>query len=330
VSRQLSSVANGNSFSSLLRQHALPELHATEVTTLQVNVGKYCNQTCRHCHVDAGPHRVAEQMNAETADLVLDILLKHPTIRTLDITGGAPELNANFRRLVSRARELNREVIDRCNLTVLFVPGQEGLAEFLALNRVHIIASLPCYLEQNVDRQRGGGVFQQSIRALRLLNELGYGRPNGPEIDLVFNTQGAGLPPPQAALEADYKRELHTRYGITFNRLLTITNMPIARFKNDLQQSARLDGYMDLLAHSFNPRACESVMCRSLISVGWDGRLYDCDFNQMLDLPLLNPSLGHLRDFDLHLLAKRRISSADHCLGCTAGAGSSCGGALKS
>jgi radical SAM/Cys-rich protein len=326
---QLSST--GRSFSDLLRDHELAPLKAYEISTLQVNVGKYCNQACRHCHVDAGPHRVAEQMSEEIARQCIDVLRKHPCIHTLDITGGAPELNANFRWMVSEARVLNRKVIDRCNLTILFVPGQETLADFLAVQRVRIIASLPCYSAANVDKQRGSGVFERSIAALRELNARGYGKTDsGLEIDLVYNPPGPSLPPPQAALEADYKRELQTRFGIVFNRLLTITNMPIARFKTDLQQSSRLESYMDLLAQKFNPDACANVMCRSLISVGWDGRVYDCDFNQMLDMPLLNSQVSHIQDFDVHLLQRRQIRTAEHCLGCTAGSGSSCTGALKS
>jgi len=319
-----------SAFDARLGAAGCGELRAERLTTLQINVGKLCNQVCRHCHVDAGPHRIAEQMSRETSELVVDVLRRHPQLETLDITGGAPELNANFRMLVRAAFELRRAIIDRCNLTVLFVEGQQDLAAFLAEHRVRIVASLPCYLEQNVDKQRGGGVYAQSIAALKLLNSLGYGASgSGLELDLVYNPLGPSLPPPQDALERDYKRELYARHGVVFNRLLTITNMPISRFRQDLQQSGRLGAYLDLLAENFNTAAVPGVMCRSLISVGWDGALYDCDFNQMLELPLAGSQRGHIRDFDFAALQQRRIRTADHCLGCTAGAGSSCNGALK-
>ena len=316
-------------FQSCLTRHGQSELRAERLATLQVNVGKYCNQTCRHCHVDAGPHRIAEQMSAETAQLVVAVLRNNPSLETLDITGGAPELNPSFRYLVREATALGRKVIDRCNLTVMYQENQRDLPRFLAEHRVHVIASMPCYLEENVDRQRGKGVFSQIIAALLELNAAGYGQPaTGLQLDLVFNPQGATLPPPQAALEADYRRELRARYGVEFNRLLTITNMPIARFKLDLQHTGNLRPYMDLLEAEFNPAASAAVMCRTLISVSWDGRLFDCDFNQMLDLPLKERSIGHLREFDLAKLEQRRIAVGDHCLGCTAGTGSSCAGAL--
>lgn len=315
-------------FEDSLSRNGLPDLRAARVSTLQVNVGKYCNQTCRHCHVDAGPHRRAEQMSEETARLVIDVLARHSSLETLDITGGAPELNANFRFLVREARALRRQVIDRCNLTVMYQDGLRDLPQFLAEHRVHVIASLPCYLEENVDRQRGKGVFAASIAALKALNAVGYGdEARGLQLDLVFNPQGPSLPPPQAALEADYKRELG-KHGIVFNHLLTITNMPIARFKQDLLLSGKLERYVELLETKFNPVAVADVMCRTLLSVSWDGRLFDCDFNQMLELPLAERSLAHLRDFDLAALEQRRIRTAEHCLGCTAGAGSSCSGAL--
>jgi radical SAM/Cys-rich protein len=318
-----------NRFDDCLARSNIESLRAVRIGTLQINVGKFCNQTCRHCHVDAGPHRVAEQMTHETAESIIGVLRRYPELATLDITGGAPELNAEFRYLVTEARALGRSVIDRCNLTVLALEAHADLAPFLAQHRVHIIASLPCYLEENVDKQRGSGVFAKSIAVLRQLNALGYGRDENLPLDLVFNPQGAGLPPPQAALEQDYKRELRARHGIEFNRLLTITNMPIARFRDDLAASGKLDGYMELLETKFNPAAAGDVMCRSLISVGWDGRLFDCDFNQMLELPLESMQARHIRDFDLNALRQRRIRTGDHCLGCTAGAGSSCAGALK-
>ena len=321
--------ALSNRFSDCLARSGIESLRASRIATLQVNVGKFCNQTCRHCHVDAGPHRVAEQMTRETAELVVGVLRRYPSLETLDITGGAPELNAQFRYLVTEARALGRAVIDRCNLTVLALEAHAGLAPFLAQQRVHIIASMPCYLEENVDKQRGKGVFAKSIAVLKELNALGYGRDAALPLDLMFNPLGATLPLPQAALEQDYKRELHARHGIVFNRLLTITNMPISRFREDLESSGKLGGYMELLEAKFNPAATGEVMCRTLISVGWDGRLFDCDFNQMLELPLDRAQARHIRDFDLDALRMRRIRTGDHCLGCTAGAGSSCAGALK-
>lgn len=303
-------------------------LRAIRIDTLQVNVGKRCNQACKHCHVDAGPNRT-EEMTRETADLVIAALERSPGIATLDITGGAPELNANFRSLVTAATNLGRQVIDRCNLTVLFEPGQEDTAQFLAENRVQIVASLPYYLAQQTDAQRGVGVFDRSLDALRLLNGLGYGQPEtGLVLDLVYNPAGAFLPPAQAAIEAEYKTELWKRYGVVFNNLYTITNMPIARFKHFLERSGNYVRYMDRLSAAFNPAAAANVMCRSLLSVGYDGTLYDCDFNQMLELPVGAGCPRHIRDLDAAALERREIVTGEHCLGCTAGAGSSCGGAV--
>jgi len=321
--------ASGNSdFARLLKACDSFPLSAVEVSTLQVNVGKRCNQACHHCHVDAGPNRT-EEMSRETAELVIAALERHPQIETLDITGGAPELNSNFRFLVTEARRLGRKVIDRCNLTILFVPGQEELPEFLASNKIEVIASLPYYLADRTDSQRGQGVFEQSIAGLRLLNRLGYGQDNtGLTLNLVYNPTGAFLPPAQAAMESEYKHELTGRYGIVFNHLYTITNMPIARFRHFLKRSGNLEKYMSRLVSAFNPTAAASVMCRSLVSVGYEGTLYDCDFNQMLDLPVSGDAPQHIRDFDAFLLARRMIVTGDHCLGCTAGAGSSCGGAV--
>ena len=321
-----------NSFSSKLSSQRLPALRARRVETLQVNVGKVCNQTCAHCHVDAGPHRT-ESMSRETAAQVLRVLRQNKAIKTLDITGGAPELNPHFRWLASVAHTLGRHVIDRCNLTVFFVDGQSDLPAFLALHRVEVVASLPCYTAENVDKQRGKGVFDQSIEGLRILNDLGYGHDDsGLLLNLVYNPLGASLPPPQAALEADYKRELLERFGIVFNRLFTITNMPISRFKTDLVVHGKYESYMQKLEAAFNPDAVDQVMCRDLISVGWDGQLYDCDFNQMLDLPILSEGSDRpltISEFDAALLSRRLIRTDAHCFGCTAGAGSSCGGALK-
>lgn len=314
-------------FDGKLEEHGVFPLRADRLDTLQINVGKLCNQACRHCHVDAGPHRT-ERMGRKVADRIIELLAKTSGLECLDITGGAPELNPNFRYLVREARALGRAVIDRSNLTVFFVEGQADLPEFLASQEVEITASLPCYLEQNVDRQRGAGVFQRSIEALRRLNALGYGRDPALALNLVYNPLGPVLPPPQANLERDYKRELAARYGLVFNRLYTITNMPIARFLHDLRASGREGEYLQTLQSNFNPAAVEGLMCRTLLSVGWDGRLYDCDFNQMLDLPLSDPRAPHIRQFDYVMLRQRGIRTAAHCFGCTAANGSSCTGAV--
>ena len=313
-------------FQDRLAGAGLWPLMATNVETLQVNVGKRCNQACKHCHVEAGPNRT-EVMTPETAGLVVDALKRHPQIKTLDITGGAPELNPSFRYLVTEAKNLGRHVIDRCNLTVLFEPGQEDTARFLRGHDVDVVASLPYYLAQRTDAQRGLGVFDLSVEGLRLLNSLGYGREGGPTLDLVYNPTGAFLPPAQAEIEAEYRHELDKRYGIVFSHLYTITNMPISRFLHFLERSGNHDRYMEKLTQAFNPAAAEGVMCRSLVSVGWDGLLYDCDFNQMLDLPVVSGQARHIRDFDGAALARRAITVGSHCFGCTAGAGSSCGGA---
>jgi radical SAM/Cys-rich protein len=308
-------------------------LERAPLDTVQVNVGLLCNQACHHCHVDAGPNRV-EQMDGPTARRVLELLAATPAVRTLDVTGGAPELNPWFRLLVARGRELGLEVIDRSNLTVLFEPGQEDLAEFLSRHDVRIVASLPCYTQQNVDAQRGRGVFEKSIRALRVLNEHGYGRggrgDGGLRLDLVYNPGGAHLPGDQAALERDYKARLREDHGIEFDRLLTLANLPINRFRQRLERDSRFDEYMELLAGSFNPRTVPGLMCRSLVSVGWDGRLYDCDFNQVLELPAGEAprTLWSVESFSV--LDRGAITVGDHCYGCTAGQGSSCGGALSS
>lgn len=314
-------------FDAALERAGLFPLHADRVDTLQVNVGKRCNQACKHCHVDAGPNRT-EEMTRETAAHVVAALERNPGIRTLDITGGAPELNANFRYLVRSAREMSRHVIDRCNLTVLFEPGQEDTAQFLRDNEVEVVASLPYYLSQRTDSQRGAGVFEKSVEGLRLLNSLGYGRAGGPALNLVYNPTGAFLPPAQAEIEAEYRREMEKRHGIVFTSLYTITNMPIARFKHFLERSGNYTQYMDRLTAAFNPAAAANVMCRSLISVSYDGLLYDCDFNQMLEMPVGPGCPSHIRDLDTAALARRAIATGGHCLGCTAGAGSSCGGAV--
>ena len=306
-----------------------PAIRRRQLETLQVNVGYKCNQACLHCHVNAGPTRM-EMMSRETVSEVI-AYLKVSGAKTLDITGGAPELNPHFRALVLAARNLGVHVIDRCNLTVLEQPGQEDTADFLAGNRVEIIASLPCYLEENVNAQRGEGVFAASIRALRKLNALGYGRPgSGLALNLVYNPQGPSLPPPQEKLEADYRRHLRERYEVAFNRLYVLANMPIQRFGSTLISKGQFEHYMNLLKNAYQPANLDSVMCRTLISVDWRGYVYDCDFNQMLGLPLAvkGRARTHVRDLLGSDLTGNSIVVKDHCYGCTAGQGSSCGGAL--
>jgi radical SAM/Cys-rich protein len=313
-------------FDEKLARSGLLPLTATGIEILQINVGKLCNQTCRHCHVDAAPDR-KEIMTRETAELCMEVLRKSD-IPKVDITGGAPELNPSFRWLVLAARRLGRHVMDRCNLSVLLLPPQRDLAGFLAQNQVEIMASLPYFAAEPTDSQRGEGVFDKSIEALRKLNALGYGREgSGLILNLVYNPAGAFLPPTQRAVEADFKRELGTRYGIVFNSLYVITNMPISRFLEFLLRSGNYDRYMQRLIQAYNPAAAAGVMCRHTLSVGWDGTLYDCDFNQMLDLPVAHGAPAHLRDFVQGRLQSRRILTGQHCYGCTAGAGSSCGGA---
>lgn len=314
------------SFDEKLAEHGL-DLRARAVETLQINVGKLCNQACRHCHVDASPKRT-EIMTAETAERCLDAVRRFG-ITTVDVTGGAPELNPSFRRVVEGAREAGARVMVRHNLTVMFEPGQEDLPEFFRAHEVEVISSLPCYLESNVDTQRGRGVYSKSIEAIRRLNAVGYGvEGSGLRLHLVYNPVGAHLPPAQASLEADYKRELLARFGITFDRLYTITNMPIRRFLEDLRRSGKEEQYLEKLVNAFNPAAVEGLMCRSLVSVDWTGRLSDCDFNQMLDIGLDASCPQTIEDFDAAALANRPIATAAHCFGCTAGAGSSCGGAV--
>jgi radical SAM/Cys-rich protein len=315
----------------LLRVTDFPPLRRRTIDTLQVNLGYTCNQSCLHCHVNAGPNRT-EQMASETVDLVLEVL-RVRKIAMIDITGGAPELNAHFRRLVTAARALGVTVIDRCNLTILEEPGHETLADFLAESGVQIVASLPCYSRENVDRQRGDGVFDKSIRALQKLNALGYGKAGtGLTLDLVYNPQGPRLPPPQHALEQDYKRLLAENFGITFNRLLTITNQPIARFGSTLISKGEFRSYMALLRSAHRPENLPGVMCRNLVSIDWQGFVHDCDFNQMLGIPLRADGRRgmalHLSDLLSRDLAGNPIAVADHCYACTAGQGSSCGGAL--
>jgi len=315
----------------LLKVTDFPPLRRRSIDTLQVNLGYRCNQSCLHCHVNAGPNRT-EQMDGATVDLVLEVM-RARRIATLDLTGGAPELNEHFRRLVAAARALGATVIDRCNLTILEEPGHEDLADFLCRERVQVVASLPCYSQANVDRQRGEGVFDKSIRALQRLNALGYGA-DGSELtlNLVYNPQGPSLPPPQVRLEQDYKRLLAENFGVRFNQLLTITNQPIARFGSTLISKGQFRDYMALLRSAHRPENLPGVMCRSLVSVDWQGNLHDCDFNQMLGMPLRadgrRGATQHLRDLLARDLADNPIAVADHCYACTAGQGSSCGGAL--
>jgi radical SAM/Cys-rich protein len=314
-------------FESALAGSGLWPLEATGIEVLQVNVGKLCNQTCRHCHVDAGPDR-REVMTRETMQLCLDVL-ESAAIPTLDVTGGAPEMNPHFRWLVERAAGPGRHVIDRCNLTILLAPHFEDLPRFLAEHRVEVVASLPCYLAENTDRQRGDGVFARSIEALRRLNAEGYGlADSGLTLTLVYNPVGPSLPPPQAGLEEAYRRELRTRHGVEFTRLFTIANMPISRFLDDLLGQGRYEEYMRKLIDAYNPAAAAGVMCRTTLSVGWDGALHDCDFNQMLGLGLAAGLPRHVRDFAAADLGHRRVVTGRHCFGCTAGAGSGCQGAI--
>ena len=314
-------------FNMQLGASGLGPLRATGIGVLQVNVGKMCNQTCTHCHVDAGPDR-RESMTRETAEAVIEVLANHD-IATLDITGGAPEMNPNFRWLVEQARRLDRRVIDRCNLTILMANGFEDLPEFLVEHEVEIVASLPCYLEENCDRQRGDGVFKRSIDVLRRLNTLGYGQPGlGRKLTLVYNPIGASLPPAQDALEAKYRDELKSRYDIVFSELHTITNLPISRFLDDLIRKNQLDQYMQKLIDNFNPLTVDGVMCRTMLSVDWQGNLFDCDFNQMLQIGLSSNVPQHISTFDALALSDRMIQTGRHCFGCTAGCGSSCQGAV--
>ena len=314
------------SFQTTLANHNI-ELKRHTIKTLQVNMGKRCNQACHHCHVEAGPKRT-ENMTLATVNRVLELLQHEPQIQTVDITGGAPELNPHFRYFVSSLRKLGKTVIDRCNLTVLFEAGQADTAEFLADHQIQVIASLPCYQEDNVDAQRGKGVFEKSIAALKQLNALGYGSPDSALIlNLVYNPVGEHLPPAQAELESDYQVHLKNEFGIVFNHLLTITNMPIKRYAHMLRREGKLQAYMQLLIDHFNPKAAHGVMCKELISIGWDGQIYDCDFNQMLAMPL-NWQPRNVWDIARFNQLDADIALGNHCFGCTAGAGSSCGGAL--
>lgn len=312
---------------SLLEVTDFPPIQRQSLETLQVNLGYKCNQRCLHCHVNAGPHRT-EMMDRDTLELIVPTI-KARGIKTLDLTGGAPELHDDFRYLVAAARAAGVHVIDRCNLTILFEPGQDGLAEFLAENHVEVVASLPCYSLENVDKQRGEGVFDKSIAALQKLNALGYGGADSKlRLNLVYNPQGATLPPNQQALEINFKRELHNHFGIEFNNLYALANMPIKRFGSTLISKGQFNGYLKLLKDNFIEENLDQVMCRSLLSVDWQGYLYDCDFNQQLDLSLGGGKRQHLRDVLENDLEGTSICVAEHCFGCTAGQGSSCGGKL--
>lgn len=319
---------------ALLLDTDFPPLTRGHLETLQVNLGYLCNLSCSHCHVNAGPQRT-ESMSLEVIEQLLAFIRKR-SIRRLDLTGGAPEMNPHFNYLVREARGLGVEVIDRCNLTILRQPGYESLASFLAEQGVTIVASLPCYLEDNVDKQRGSGVYEQSIAALRDLNALGYGKGQGLELSLVYNPTGPYLPPPQSQLQEDYKRELQLRYGVVFDQLFTFTNMPINRFGAVLLSQGQYVSYMQLLKDSFSDGNLDDVMCRSLISVDWRGYIYDCDFNQMIDLPLQHPHVlasdvdrVHISSLMDSAMLDAPIRVGEHCYGCTAGQGSSCGGALE-
>ncbi len=319
-----------HNFSAKLQSLGRP-LTRDKTTTLQINVGKLCNQACLHCHVEAGPKRT-EIMDEKVANQLVSLMSSSPSLKVVDLTGGAPEMNSHFRTLVEAARQKNLEVIDRCNLTVLFEPNLEWVAEFLAKNQVRVVASLPCYTKDNVEEQRGLGVFDKSIGGLKLLNSLGYGmESSGLFLDLVYNPVGTHLPPEQSKLQADYKTRLAEDFGIQFNNLLTITNMPIKRFAHQLHRDGKYQEYMDLLVQNFNIQNLDGVMCRNLISVGYDGQLYDCDFNQMLEIDLggnhnSNPTVFDITSFDE--MTNQPIAVDNHCFGCTAGAGSSCSGAL--
>ena len=313
----------------LLKETDFPAIQRGRLEILQVNLGYLCNQTCQHCHVDAGPKR-KEQMDRETVDHLIDFL-RQTKIKVLDLTGGAPEMNENFRYLVKAARGLDVHVIDRCNLTILNEPGQENLAEFLAENRVEVVASLPCYLKDNVEAQRGKGVYQSSIDGIRKLNARGYGiEGSGLNLNLMYNPQGPSLPPPQLSLEADYKRELKRREAVEFNKLFVLVNMPIMRFGSMLISKGQFENYMLLLKESYQASNLQGVMCRNLVSVDWKGYIYDCDFNQMLGLPLkaAGQHKMHISNIDYDALTGNPIVTGEHCYGCTAGQGCSCSGAL--
>ena len=319
------------SFDGFLKENNVPLIARVPTEVFQINIGLYCNQACSHCHVESSPRRTKEQMNYDTAKRCLEIIANSPSVTTVDITGGAPELNEQFRFLAAEAKALGKDVIDRCNLTVLSEPGQEDLADFLAEHQIHVIASLPCYGETNVDQQRGHGVFDRSIRGLVELNERGYGIPgSGLQLDLVYNPIGPFLPPEQGALELKYKEELMETYGIQFNNLFTLTNMPIKRFADFLYKRGELQDYMELLVRNFNPNACSTAMCTSYLSVDYNGEIYDCDFNQQLKMNLMAKPKTPYTVFDIDKtdeLLDLKVKTSNHCFGCVSGMGSSCQGA---
>jgi radical SAM/Cys-rich protein len=314
----------------LLKDSQFPDIQRSKLEILQVNLGYLCNQTCQHCHVNAGPNRTELMSQSNIGDLLQ--ILSHQNIHTLDLTGGAPEMNPLFKELVVKAKSMGKKVIDRCNLTILSEPGFLDLTGFLAKNKVEVVASLPCYMEQNVDGQRGKGVYQKSIDGLKMLNQAGYAQPDSDLVlNLVYNPTGPYLPPGQQQLESDYKKYLSDEFGIQFNQLFTITNMPIARFGSSLISQGKFEEYMNLLKDSMNLANLNAVMCKNQLSVDWQGFVYDCDFNQMLNLNLKNPESGnrlHIKDLMQMGMEDLPILVADHCFGCIAGSGSSCGGAL--
>jgi len=314
------------SFQTIVKENNI-SLIRDKLSILQINLGKMCNQACHHCHVEAGPKRT-EIMEKETIEVILDLLDNAPYIKTIDLTGGAPELNPHFKYLIKELKKRQKHIIDRCNLTILFEPYMEDLAQFLSMQEVEICASLPCYLEDNVDSQRGQGVFKKSIEGLKLLNKLGYGIKENLILNLVYNPQGINLPPPQTSLEEQYKKYLKKELNIEFNHLFAITNMPIKRFLHTLKRDGQYEEYMNILHTNFNPEAAQNVMCKTLISIGYDGQIYDCDFNQMLEIPLGNKktSIFDIKDFS-HL--SNNIAINNHCYGCTAGSGSSCTGSIS-
>jgi radical SAM/Cys-rich protein len=316
------------SFHEKLRLGGMFPLQASGIDNLQLNLGKMCNQTCKHCHVDAGPDR-KEIMSRSTMELCLDVL-KNSDIGVVDLTGGAPELNPDFRWFVEQVKKLGKHVMVRCNLTIILANKRfNDLPEFFKHHQVEVVSSLPGFTKDRTDRQRGDGVFEDSIKALQLLNQVGYGEEgSGLVLNLVYNPAGAFLPPSQLALEREYKSELASSYGIVFNQLFAITNMPISRYLDYLLNSGNYQRYMDKLISAFNPASVQNLMCRNTLSVGWDGYLYDCDFNQMLDLKVSASDNQHISDFDFRTLKDRNIVVKQHCYGCTAGEGSSCGGSL--
>ena len=315
------------SFGRALKQHGYNGLKRNQLLDLQINVGKLCNQACTHCHVDAGPKRT-EIMTWETMSKIIE-WIKNNKIRSVDITGGAPELVPDFRKFVLELRKMDIRVISRCNLTVLFEPGQQDLADWYAENSIQLVCSLPCYTQDNTDKQRGKGVFDKSITALQLLNSVGYGTNPELTLDLVYNPGGAFLPPEQHKLELDYKEKLFSDYSIIFNKLYALANLPVSRFEHSLTRDGEFNDYMQLLLDNFNPQTIDNVMCKSLISVDWTGKVYDCDFNQMLELPLADKNLSYLWEISAQTLNDQTIATRYHCFGCTAGAGSSCGGAIS-